>query len=1685
MVEIYNERLTEQPVRGCDAIRGETIVCNISGKAFMVNDLEEEFVYCKSIDELVSYVTDSDVTGISLNIVICDNNIADAGSREHIKEYYLKVLALIKNVVFDKKTEMRLIVFYLTGDDMIPYNEALAPIGRSAAIIGGNLAVKTVGLDKGTILTKDMLISELTENSFVNSSVVYSGGKRYIKEMVLSNCGSKKCDIDIPLDGDTAVVITGASGRIAGILARAIADKSEAGIILISRSKNKQTDELVNGYNGRINFYECDINDGSRFEEVLSEALASYRRCAAIINTAGNNDGKYFSDKSRADVEYVFAPKLNGAFNLLYFACKHPVDRLILFSSSAAYYGDFGQVDYSLINRFTDVFSTYADKYLRRCGNPTKVISAAWPLWKNGGMHMDESSEFAYLEMNGLEHLGDEEGSMILWDLMTNEEHTDLLIIKKKDSSEVKKMSEKNYDSEAFDIDVISELKDIIFKIIDLEPERISETRNFSDMGFDSISFREFAVQINNKFGLNILPIDFFSYTNLKLLAEKMLREYAAVNRNSETAFVSNNKHRAGSDPFAFLNDGTEEVTHDAGISAVCDKRAGKCGDIAIIGAECIMPDADDIREFWNNLTKGRCSVKSVPSERFTDGCFVEGTDIKGCFIDKIKGFDGEFFGITPRNCDNMDPQLRLYIEVVWKAFERAGYRTSDLVGGKVGVFTGVQHCDYKNILIQKGILDGSSVIGTDPTMLSNYLSYIFDFHGPSESVNTACSSSLTAVHRAVTAIRDGECKMAVAGGVSLLINANSFTMADSMSILSPKNICSALDESASGYVKGEGIGAIILKPLDKAFKDGDDIIAVIKASGVNHGGRAQSITSPNEEAQMNLVIDTFEKAGISPDTVSYMELHGTGTKLGDPIEVRALKRACEHFDTAKRGTIAIGSLKNNIGHLEPASGIASVIKVIMCLKEKTLVPHINYRNENPYLKLSDTPFYVNTELRPWNNNNVRRATVSSFGFGGANAFVILEEAPAKSRRACEMGEEKYVFVLSGKTEQRLMKKAEQFRELLARKSALESDSAFLSDMCYTLQLKREEYDCRLAIVFSRAEELFSCLSDTSLGMKCINVSADISDSDIAVKSARKWCAGENVDWSSLYNGRIASTIELPTEPFIHHNYWFDSFGQKSLAKKHTAEWTAYKYIPSAKSNSSEVVFLEYITDEICVLHLNYTEQKNMFTKTFLGSIAKKLSLVKQDKRLKALIVTGYGNIFSMGGSKEELMSLANGDNEFSDADGSVIYSGFSKLDIPVISAIQGYAFGGGLIFGLYGDIVILSNQASYSANFMKYGFTPGLGSTFLLRHKLGELLANEMMYTAHIYTGKELSKRCTGVIFENQDDVMTRAVSIAREIASKTSRSLAVLKSGLGQKYRDDLKAAIDMELEMHRETITTAESKQRIDRLISDSALKSVSPASGTITEFELNKKVTPSLLLRENIELVPLNDSAAGKQQDSDMLEYVISVISDILHIPEIEIDNDITLHDLGIDSINMVELSRIINNDHMLDIDASELYDYSTPEKIAELISDRAGLESSVPKRDESHSPSVSANELTAENAAEADMQDIYDILIDMISEILHLPISDIDINDSFSELGMDSINMIELSRRIKDSYDISVDASELYDHNSINKVVQLIGKDCIIQEKPAGKSEKSLLDMLKGIDDKTDIDDLDKYLTDLL
>lgn len=1674
MIEIYNDKLTEQPVMNCGELVRETVICDISGKRFAGYDFGHDVLCCNSMDEMSAYVYDSLTGGKDIDIVICDDTIAGADSIMYIKEYYLKLLDIVKTAVFEKKSCLRLIVFYKTGDDILPYNEAFAPIGMSAAIIGGELKIKTVGLDKATDLTFDILMSELTEADFTDSTVVYNSGKRYIKSMVPCRSAGTGRGSSLILDGDSAIVITGASGRIAGILARAVAERSRAGIILISRSRNSQIDDLLERYGGRVSFIECDINDGSKFETVLSEALAGYSRCAAIINTAGNNDGKYFINKNREDMEYVFAPKLNGAFVLFEYACKHPVDRLILFSSSSAFLGDLGQVDYSLINRFTDVFAAYADKYLRRSGRNTRVVSAAWPLWRNGGMHMEESREAVYLAMNGAEYLEDEEGAALLFELMTDEEHTGLLVIKKKDKSEVKKMSEKNYNRG--DDKISSELRDIIYRVIDLEPERISETRNFSEMGFDSISFREFAEQINKSFGLEILPIDFFSCTNLKLLAEKVSKEYAAADMKRKTSAASVN------DPFAFLDDGADTAVSDTGVSAVCGDSAKKCDDIAVIGAECIMPDADNIWEFWKNLTKGRCSVKNVPAERLTDGCFKEGTDIKACFIDRIKGFDGEFFGITPRNCDNMDPQQRLYIEVVWRAFERAGYRISDLEGKNVGVFTGVQHCDYKNILMQKGILDGSSVIGTDPTMLSNYLSYIFDLHGPSESVNTACSSSLTAVHRAVTAIKNGECEMAVAGGVSLLLNANSFTMADSMGILSPENTCSALDESASGYVKGEGIGAIVLKPLYKAVRDGDNVLAVIKASGVNHGGRAQSVTSPNEEAQLKLVTDTFEKAGISPDTVSYMELHGTGTKLGDPIEVRALKRAYEYFGTESRGTVAIGSLKNNIGHLEPASGIASMIKVIMCLREKTLVPHINYRNENPYLKLSETPFYVNAELRQWNTENIRRATVSSFGFGGANAFVILEEAPQNSSHSPDIGTDKYVFVLSAKSGQRLMNKVEQFRGYLAAKRPSELGRTFLSDMCYTLQLKREEYEQRLAIVFSRAEELISCLADTVNGAGCINASSYIPDSDITVRTARIWCEGGKADWISLYDDRRALTEDLPPEPFIHRDHWFDSFCQKKTETKPAVKSTPYKYNPSVNNDASEAVFLEYITDEICVLHLNYTEQKNMFTKAFLSGITEKLLQVKRDNRLKVLIVTGYGNIFSMGGSKEELMSLANGDNEFSDADGSVIYNGFAGLEIPVISAMQGYAFGGGLIFGLYGDIVILSNQASYSANFMKYGFTPGLGSTFLLRHKLGDLLANEMMYTAHIYTGKELSTRCTGVIFEDQNDVMIRAVSIAREIAGKTSKSLAVLKSGLGQKYKDDLKAAIDLELEMHRKTITTAESRMRIDKLISDSVSKPSASHSESAPVLELNKQVVTPAFTRENIMLPPLDDTAEVRKNDSDMLEYVISVISNILHIPESEIDSNILLHDLGIDSINMVELSRIINNDHMLDIDASELYDYSTPGRIAKLISEKTGIESIAPKREELPVQNVLPEKTKNEKE---DMQEVYYGLTAIISEILHLPAADIDINDSFSDLGMDSINMIELSRRMKDTYDVSVDASELYDYNSIKKASQLIGRDRIVQEKTSCDNEKSVLDMLKGIDDETDLDDLDKYLADLL
>ncbi|MFC0498024.1 SDR family NAD(P)-dependent oxidoreductase [Streptomyces mutabilis] len=469
--------------------------------------------------------------------------------------------------------------------------------------------------------------------------------------------------------------------------------------------------------------------------------------------------------------------------------------------------------------------------------------------------------------------------------------------------------------------------------------------------------------------------------------------------------------------------------------------------DIAVIGIAGRYPQAADLDAFWQNLRTGTDSVTEIPARRWDHTPYFDEAKAKpgksysrwGGFLDGIELFDPLFFNIAPAEAEFLDPQERLFLETTWQAVEDAGYARRSLAGKKVGVFAGVMFGQYQLLSTDRhgGRLHGNSSYAS----VANRVSYVFDFHGPSMTIDTMCSSSLVAVHQACASIRSGESELALAGGVNVMVHPSKYVGLSQGTFLSSDGRCRSFGAGGDGYVPGEGVGVVLLKPLSRAVADGDHVHAVIKGSAVNAGGRTSGYSVPNPHAQSELITEALEQAGVDPRTISYVEAHGTGTALGDPIEITGLSKAYRRY-TADRQFCAIGSVKSNIGHLESAAGIAALTKVILQMRHRQLVPSLHADPPNPLIDFADSPFTVQRELRDWERPTgpdgaglPRRAAISAFGAGGTNAHLIVEESVERDtalRPDPAEGEEQ-VFLLSAQTGDALVAQARRLAGFLDR----------------------------------------------------------------------------------------------------------------------------------------------------------------------------------------------------------------------------------------------------------------------------------------------------------------------------------------------------------------------------------------------------------------------------------------------------------------------------------------------------------------------------------------------------------------------------------------------------------------------------------------------------------------------------
>jgi acyl transferase domain-containing protein/acyl carrier protein len=507
---------------------------------------------------------------------------------------------------------------------------------------------------------------------------------------------------------------------------------------------------------------------------------------------------------------------------------------------------------------------------------------------------------------------------------------------------------------------------------------------------------------------------------------------------------------------------------------------------VAIIGMGGRFPGASDVDTFWRNLRDGVDAVRvfsddeliaaGVPASALTDPAYVKA----GPVLDDVDAFDADFFGVSAREAELTDPQQRLFLECAWEAIEHAGYDV-DRLAGRVGVFAGAGLNTYLLHLVAAGDLLNSpealqAILANATDHLATHVSYKLNLRGPSLGVQTACSTSLVAVHLAVQSLLGGESDLALAGGVSVSVpQATGYRYQEGM-ILAPDGRCRAFDAAAAGTVGGSGVGLVILKRAADAVADGDTIYAIIRGSAINNDGAAKvGYSAPSADGQADVIAEALALAGVEPESVAYVEAHGTGTPLGDPIEIAALGRVFG----AGRGprTCALGSVKTNVGHLDAAAGIAGLIKAALSLHHQELPPTLHFTRPNPQLQLDRTPFYVNTSLQPWpRTTEPRRAGVSSFGIGGTNAHVVLEEAPVRSQvsgvrlvlrspePAKDGGQEELpsILVLSARTPAALDAAGERLASYLRAYPDLD-----LEDAAFTLQAGRRAFPYRRAIVAS------------------------------------------------------------------------------------------------------------------------------------------------------------------------------------------------------------------------------------------------------------------------------------------------------------------------------------------------------------------------------------------------------------------------------------------------------------------------------------------------------------------------------------------------------------------------------------------------------------------------------------------
>ena len=1061
---------------------------------------------------------------------------------------------------------------------------ALSGLLKSAALEHPALTAQLLVLDRTAVAAlPEVLLGETGADAVVR----HRAGVREVRGLRELEEGAAMPGM--PLREDGVYVVTGGLGGLGRLFAAEILRQcASAHVILTGRATPSEAVLAEVGALGgaRVQYRVLDLLDPGQVRQLVADVLAVHGRLNGIIHSAGMIADKLILNKPVEEFAAVLAPKVAGTVNLDLASHGVDLDFLALFSSGASLMGNVGQSDYSVANGFLDVFAAYRNGLAQAGERHGRTVAINWPLWADGGMRMPQHARDAMRSATGMHPMRTETGMRAFYHCLTGEQQTVVI------EGQPDRIRQALFGAPVSlagsapaagqpaipaqpDAGLEEATRDYLRRqfsaLLRLPYHKVDPATAFARYGVDSILAMDLTAQLEKRFG-PLAKTLFFEYQSVDELGAYFMREH----RSALEALVAPAEAPSLARPEP---EAREHARRRAVRPATTPPgQGGRPEPIAIVGLSGRYPESPDLEAFWRNLREGKDCIVEVPRERwdwreyYSEDRSAAGAHYSkwGGFIAGVDEFDPLFFNIPPVDAELIDPQERLFLQHAWMAVEDAGYTRSSLKAvqgggqaGQVGVYVGVMYGEYQLFGAEASLQGERMGVPVSYASIANRVSYVLDLHGPSMTLDTMCSSSLTAIHLACQDLKLGRTGLAIAGGVNVTVHPNKYLILSAGQYISGDGHCQSFGEGGDGYIPGEGVGSVVLKRLSDAQRDGNHIYGVIKGSALNHGGRTSGYSVPNPKAQGSVIGLALREYDIDARHVSYVEAHGTGTRLGDPIEVAALSQVFGESGVAAQ-SCALGSAKSNIGHCESAAGIAGLTKVLLQMKHRLIVPSLHSSVLNPYIDFAATPFYVNQALRPWEPPVVdgapvaRIAGISSFGAGGSNAHMIVEEYTGASAASGPAGEAVLV-PLSARTAGQLKRKAEDLAAFVRRhEGALD-----LQSLAYTLQVGREAMDARLALVVTGTAQLADKLDAVVAGELAIEqcyqgqvaqdregVSVLGRDEDMAeaigkwmsrrklAKLADLWVQGLELDWRLLYRANRPSLISLPAYPFARDRYW-------------------------------------------------------------------------------------------------------------------------------------------------------------------------------------------------------------------------------------------------------------------------------------------------------------------------------------------------------------------------------------------------------------------------------------------------------------------------------------------------------------------------------------------------------------------